>query len=346
MPIIEGKQTNEQINQSNEAGNETRQRLVDKIKSDKVFQSLDIPTETNHARTKEIAQEVNEDPEDEITGDNVDGQDENQEEVEEGSEEESEETEDSDETEFEDEDAEEDMVAKSKHQRRIDRVIAENKRLKSELQKSNVKIEEETNKNVDPTTQKLLKMNSDELKALKREVRTAQLEEKDKTKLNELLDLEDKIDETMRNAPARFQTAQRTSYDKMADKISHDPDITDIEKAAPKIFNRAVEIYQQYPKLQMDIDGQAMALEMAANEYKKMSQYSLKKSSVSKLKSQVNVLKRKTALDSKSTKSTGDTQLVDKLRRQASNGTNRDKLALVREDKRFKVDEMIPAEYK
>lgn len=331
MPIIEKGQTEAEIKQGNELGESKRQSLADKIKGGDVFKSLDRDLPTGDPEEQEI--ETEEVP------------------AEEGGEESSEE-----ESEEESEDAEaddlsdlaEDMIPKSKIQPRIDKLNSKLKAQEAELESLRVnRATEEKEKPVDELTAKLQKMSNEELKALKRDVRVAQLNSKDdQVKLKELLDLEDKIEDTVRTAPERFSQAQVKAYNKMADRVAQGYSPKEVETAAPQIIKMAREIYQRYPKLQSDVDGQAIALEIAADKYKELSKYSLQKGSVKNLKSQVNTLKRKTSLDNGSSKLAVDTSQVDQLRKNASGGTTRDKLALVKSDPRFNVDNMIPAEYK
>jgi hypothetical protein len=320
MAVENKTQTQEEINQGNTRGDDSRNNLLDKIKGSDVFKEFKIPEEPQEEVKPEIEQ-----PTEEV-----------------------EETEEVSETEEVTETEElEDLVPKSKIQPRFDKLNAKIKYLESELENQKVNKATET-KPVDDTTAKLQTMSHEELKVLKRQVRVAELEahaNKDQKKLDDLLDLQDKIDETVASAPARFNQAQINAYNRMADKIAMDDSIKNVEEAAPQIINMAKEIYQKYPKLQLDVDGQATALEMAADKYKELSKYSLTKKSVNNLKSQVNTLKRKTNLDTGTNKTTGDANILDKLRSNASGGTSRDKHMLVREDPRFKVNEMIPSEY-
>lgn len=329
MPIIEKTQTESEINQGNQTGESKRQSLAEKIKAGDVFKNLDIPTG---------------DPQEENVEEQPESEEANPDELQEESSEESEESEDAEADDLSD--LAEDMIPKSKIQPRMDKL---NSRIKAlEAQNESLRINKASEeKPVDETTAKLQKMTIDELKTLRREVRAAQLSNPtDKIKLNEYLDLEDKIEDTIRTAPDRFVKAQVNAYNKMADKIAEGYTPKEIETAAPKIIEIAKNIYSKYPKLQNDIEGQAIALEIAAERYKELSKYSIKASSVKNLKSQVNTLKRKTTLDNQSSKSTGDPSMVEQLRNQAMNGNRRSKEDFVKHDPRFNVDAMIPSEYK
>lgn len=325
MPIIEKSQTQAEIDAGNAEGVKTRERLAEKIKGSDVFKDLNIPAEeveeTEEATTEETEEASTENTEEESQG----------EEGEEAAEEQ-----------------DEDMVPKSKIQPRIDRLKAQIKALEAKVENQVVNQRaKDSEAGVDETTAKLRKMSNEELKVLRRDCRIAQAKNKDDDKkLAELIELEEKIDDTVREAPQRFVNAQVKAYNTMADKIAADDSIKNIEAAAPKIFAMAKEIYTRYPKLQSDVEGQAIALEIAADKYKELSKYSLTKGSVQNLKSQVNKLKAKTSLENTTSKSTGDSDTVSNLRKQASVGTTRDKIALFKGDPRFNVDAMIPVEYK
>lgn len=327
MPIIEKSQSADEITAGNAAGELTRASLAEKIKAGDVFKTLDIPQE----ETQQEEENVEDNQEEES----------NEENTEEASEEEN--TDDAN----EENDDDEELVPKSKIQPRMDKLKSQIKALEAKLESQAINRATEEFESKDETLNKLRKMSNEELKTLKREVRMAQIDAKDdKKKLNELLDLEDKIDDTVRTAPTRFANAQINAFNRMADKIANDDSIKNINVAAPQIINMAKEIYVRYPKLQSDVEGQAIALELAADKYKELSKYSLTKGSVQNLKSQVNKLKQKTSLDNRSSKSTGDSNVIDNLRKQASNGTTKDKVSLIKNDPRFNVDAMIPAEYK
>ena len=331
MPIIEKTQTEDEIKQGNQAGESKRQSLSERIKGGDVFKNLDIPTGDPIEEEAEQPQE---------------GED-AQEEQEPLDQEESEEVESEDAEADDLSELAEDMIPKSKIQPRMDRLNSKIKALEAENESLKINRATDEQKPVDEVTAKLQKMSMDELKSLRRDIRVAQLNSKDdKVKLTELLDIEDKIDETVRTAPQRFLQAQTAAYNKMADRIAQGYTPKQVEEAAPEIIKIARGIYQKYPKLQSDVEGQAIALELAADKYKELSKYSIQKGSVKNLKSQVNTLKRKTSLENGSSKMAVDTSAVDQLRKNASGGTTRDKLALVKGDPRFNVDAMVPAEYR
>lgn len=334
MPIVEGTQTADQITAGNKQGEETRQKLASKIMDNKVFQSLELPVIEEEAPVEETEENLGEQEEA--------GEEEGQEAPEEGEEAQGDE-------ETEELGDEETMIPKSKVQARIDRLTAENKRLKAVAESRAINKAAEENASVDDQTKQLRAMSGPELDALKDQVEDAKYEAyaaKDAKKLQELRVLAKKIDETVRTAPIRFAQAQTVAYNRKADELSQGIAPKDLEVAAPKIVAMAKEIYQRYPKLQSDVEGQAIALEIAADKYKELSKYSLTKGSVNNLKSQVNKLKTKTSLDTRSSKSTGDSSVVETLRKNASGGNQRDKVALIKGDPRFNVDAMIPAEYK
>ena len=339
MPIVEGAQTAEQIAAGNKAGAETRQKLANQIMDNKVFKSLEIPveeeTQTEEQQEEQAGEE--EQTQEEETG-------------EEQAEEAAEETEEEAQGEENEESGEEEtMVPKSKVQARIDRLMAENKRLRALQESKAVNKASESNETVDEQTKQLRAMSKEKLEELKDQVEDAKLDAriaKDNEKYAQLKALDKKIEETIRTGPARFGQAQKAAFSRMADKLAAGILPKDLEKAAPEILKLANQKYAKYTPLHNEIEGQAIALEMAYEEYMTMSQYSVKKGTVNNLKSQVNTLKKKTSLDTKQSKSTGDSNVVETLRKNASGGTTRDKIALVKGDPRFNVDAMIPVEYK
>lgn len=313
-------QTQDQINRGNEAGNQVLSKLTNQIEGD-VLKSLsdlipDAPQEKLPVQEEQVEEEV--------------------EEVEEVAQEE----------EVEEETQEEELIPKSKIQPRFDKLNARIKALESQVENQQVKQSEE--KPSDETTEKLRKMSNDELRVLKRQVEVAKLEahsSKNQKQLDDLLDLQEKIEDTVRSAPQRFLNAQNAAYSKMADKLAQGIEHKELEKATPEIIKKTNEILQKHPHLYNDVNGKALALEIAVEQYKELSKFSLTKKSVSNLKSQVNTLKRKTSLDNGASKTVQDVSVLDNVRRAAHGGTTRDKQVLVREDPRFRVNEMIPTEY-
>lgn len=333
MPVQEKIQTSDEIAAGNAAGIETRNTLAAKIMDNKVFKSLEIPGADEETPPEEKEGEEEAPASEESSDDNTEEAAQEEEEA------------------LVEEEIDEDevMIPKSKVQARIDRLTAENKRLKAEQESKAINKAAEENANVDDQTKQLRAMSAQELEALKDQVDDAKFDArtaKDTKKLAELKSLERKIDDTIRTAPLRFSQAQTRAYNRKADELAQGVSPKDLEIAAPKIVEMARQIYQRYPKLQSDVEGQAIALEIAADKYKELSKFTLTKGSVNNLKSQVNTLKKKTSLATNQSKSTGDSQVLDTIRRTASGGTTRDKLNLVKSDPRFNVDAMIPVEYK
>lgn len=238
---------------------------------------------------------------------------------------------------------EEEVIPKSKVQKRFDELTARLKAQERELEELKASKSEPK----DDVTKQLEAMTTEQLKAAKMEVRKAQITAKDDdTKLNEYLALEDKIDSALQNAPKRFQEQQETALRKMAERLS--PTVNDIEKVGPSIMKLAQEIYQKYPLLHKDVNGQATALEMAVEHHKIISS-TVKtgdKTKETELQRQVNTLKKKTTLDTKSTKTEADKVSLEKMRKAAIGGTTEQKVALIKSHPMFNVDAMIPDEFK
>lgn len=314
---------------------EKRSKVAESIMGGDLFKSLDLPT--GDSKPKSI-QEEQEEKRKAKEGD----QDENEQQDSEAEEESQEETDGEAESSDETENELEDLIPKSKVQKRIDELTSKAKALERQVEelqaKSVVKRDEQQ--------EKLDAMTSDELRDLKLNVRSAQMDSgADKERLRELIDLEMKIDRTVNDAPKKFVEAQVAAYEKAAARVASDWE-GDLDKAAPKIVEIAKGIYRDIPSLSKDVNGQAIALELAVKHFKEVNKAPVGKSpEVAKLKSQVNNLKKKTGLDSKNTKGNVNQDLVSRLRREASGGTLKQKEALIRHDPAFNVDAMIPAEF-
>lgn len=314
------EQTTEQQQQEKTQQAARQKQATEAITNSDVFKSLDLPGEVEK---EEVAEKEVAEPEVE----------------EEAVAEEAEQS--------ETEETDEEVVPKSKIQPKIDKLMSQIKYLQNELEKVKISTADPSK---DETVRKLEGMTEEQLKSLKRQTRLAQIKAKDdEAQLSNLLDLEEKIDEVMVSAPKRFSLAQEEEYNRAADRISLEAQTEGLaldEKTAQKIRSYASEIYHSTPELQKSRFGQAKALELGYRHFREMSKLSQGNESVSKLKNQVNTLKRKTSLDTKAVKGNMDASRIQGLRDRASRGTVRDKIAMVREDPRFNVDSMIPDEFK
>lgn len=254
-----------------------------------------------------------------------------------------EDTNDDDSEEQEKEQEEEEVIPKSKVQKRFDELTAKNKYLEQQIEELKASREEQK----DAITKQLEEMTVDQLKSAKLEVRKAQIRaHEDETKLNELLDLEDKISMAIQSAPDNFRKAQNAAYVKKVAEIVSSGNIPDIDKSAPQIKKIANDIYQEYPSLQKDVNGQAIALDLAVKHFTAINSVPGDRTKETELKRQVNTLKRKTTLDTKTGKVNIDKTRLDSLRKNAMNGNMSQKVDLVRNHPMFNVDKMIPDEFK
>lgn len=241
------------------------------------------------------------------------------------------------------EEDEEEVIPKSKVQKRFDELTARLKAQEKELEQ--LKLSKAEPK--DEVTRQLESMTTEQLKAAKLEVRKAQIKSQDNdAQLNELIALEDKINAQLENAPKNFANAQKEAYVKKAVQLAESGEIPDVEKNAPIIMKLANDLYQEYPMLQKDINGQAIALDLAVKHFKAINSVPGDKTKESELKRQVNNLKRKTTLDTKSGKSNSDKVRLDTLKKNAMGGSMQNKVDLVRSHPMFNVDKMIPDEFK
>jgi len=230
------------------------------------------------------------------------------------------------------------MIARQEH--RINQLTAELRQLKASPK---------ADPNGDPERDKLSRMTAVELKSLKREVRIAQATEKDTAKLEQLVDLELKIDEVSTEAPSRFVARQVELYNAAADELLQDAALDDVEQAAPKIRGIAQQIYGRYPKLQHLEEGQAIALQLAAEHYKATAggNGAKERTTAAELRRKINTLKRRTGLDAGRSGGSPPEPNLTKLREKAFRGAeDKDRISLIKTDPLFAIDSLIPEEYK
>lgn len=233
-------------------------------------------------------------------------------------------------------DDEEDLIPKSKVQKRIDELTNQIKRLKADQAKREEEVEQK--KASDSELEQLEQMSHQELNNLKRQVRVEQIKAgTDETKLNRLLDLEDKIDRTIQSAPQRFVKNQTTRFNRAVEQSASE--IEGFDKVKADIFNYAKTIYQSAPELQGSVEGQARAWQLASEHYKALRKASEGKSDTNELKRQVNTLKKKISIDSSSKKAVAQPDSLAKLKRKAVHGTDADKAAFIK--KRMNTDALV-----
>jgi hypothetical protein len=294
--------TSEESQKQLEAQESLQENILDKIKGGDVFKSLDLPEE---------------EPQEEANLSKIPNKVEPEEEPEETQE------------------PEEEVIPKSKIQPRIDRLTSQIKMLEQRL------AEKESAAPVDDTQRKLDNMSEVELEDTLTQLRVAKEKARDDdAKLLEIIKLERQVERTIASAPQKFVQNQVKEFNRAVERLSGDGDITDAN--GQKVLEIAKDIYTRYPKLSKQVDGQAMALELAVAHYKELSKTSSVKTDTQNLKAQVNNLKKKTLLDTKTLKTGGDKVNLDKLRSSALTGTMKDKERFAQNDPRFKIDQMIP----
>lgn len=177
--------------------------------------------------------------------------------------------------------------------KRIQELAAQKRRLEAELKK----LQTQNTSTADPEMEKLEKMSTADLKALKREVQVAWKMEQDVEKSRKLLDLQDKIDSVVASAPARFNATQLSSFTN-AVAVTQDEMGEEFTLEAQKaIYSRAKAVFDKYPSLQNSVDGQALAWEQAVDWYKESSKFNSTKAKASETNREMNKLKKKVSLD-------------------------------------------------
>ncbi len=241
-------------------------------------------------------------------------------------------------TQEETQDETEEVVAKSKIQPRIDQLTARLKAQQAEIDA----LKSKSNAPSDDIQKQLDNASESELEEYLIQARIAKESSRDDpARLSELVKLERRIEKTIGTAPQKFAQNQVREFNNTAQRLASEGEITDANYAS--ILKIAKEdIYDKYPKLANSVDGQAMALELAVAHYKQLNKTSSVKVDTQALKGQLNTLKKKTSLDTKSVKGGGDKVNLDKLRSSAMNGNMKDKERFAHNDPRFKIDAMIP----
>ena len=300
----------------------------------KLVESLDLPASL--AQTVEKAEKENRAPERKKEVLDEEPEPEEEEAVAEKSEEEQ-----SREEEKDPENEDEELIPKSKVQKRIDEVVREKKQLEARLRK----LEEASSAKKDDDLSKLEDMSEEQLKDLKRQVRIAQAKNaSDDSALAKLVDLEEKIDQVRSNAPQRLAQRQVQKFEEAVASTRYD--VPDFDKASKEIFSLAKGIFEdpEFSDLKNSVNGQAIAWKMATRHYLETSKLSAGKQKTEELGRQVNTLKKKVAIDTGSQKSPVKEEASEaKLFKKAKYGDSSDKLNFFKS--KINVDGLVDKEY-
>lgn len=294
--------------------------VLEKIKGGNVFKSLDLPI--GEVADKQGIQKPEEAPaqETEQTQEEQPQEEQNQEETQRESQ----------------EDTDEEVIPKSKVQARFDQLTATIKRLEQRVAEKDLPTAP-----VDDVQKQLDAMSEDALEDSLTQVRLAKEKSRnDDAKLLELVKLERRIEKTIVTAPVKFAQNQVSEFNKAAERLAGSGEIDN--NNSQRVLEIAKGIYDRYPKLKSQIDGQAMALELAVEHFKETNKSTAIKTNTQNLQGQLNNLKKKTTLDTKNIKTGGEKVNLDKLRNNALTGSMRDKERFAHNDPRFKIDAMIP----
>jgi hypothetical protein len=311
--------------QNNETGSEAEQQAQEQALADNILNNFELP--------ESLTAKIDETVKKEEAGD--------AEEVVEEEKPETEATEDKEEkpevAEEKGEEEDEELIPKSKFQKRLDEMTREKRMLEARLKR----LEEVQNTNQpakDEDISKLERMSEKELLDLKRQTRLAQIKNgSDDAMVSKLFELEDKIDSVMRTAPQRFAQNQIQQFNEAVQMSA--PEIPNFDKAQKDIFQLAKRIYDTAPELQSQVSGQARAWNLATEHYKLMQESNAGKTKAAELGRQVNTLKKKVSLDSVSRKASNEPDSETKLFKRAKNGTLGDKMEFFR--KRLGTDEQV-----
>jgi len=308
------------IEVSKQPGDEARQEAEAKALADNILDNFELPeslaNKINETEKKEAESE-------EDVEESEDGEEENLPEAAESTESEESSEESSEEEEAEDEE----LIPKSKFQKRLDEITREKKLLEARLRK--LEDAGQTNQAKDEDTLKLEKMSEAELVALKRQVRISQARSaNDDATLNKLLDLEEKIDSVSRTVPQRFAQNQISQFNEAVQMSASE--IPDFQKSQKDIFSLAKRIYDTAPELHASVSGQARAWNLAVEHYKLLQESNMGKTKIEELNREKNTLKRKVSVNSVGKKSTNESESDARLFKKAKGGELRDKLEFIR----------------
>ncbi|MBX4189761.1 hypothetical protein KW791_00465 [Candidatus Parcubacteria bacterium] len=319
------------LNPEQIAANRAQDATSEKEFASRLAQSMDLPS----TLTEEIDQE-------EKNRQSPPKVEEPEEQVEESEEPETEDVAEEPESETEESvEEEEDLIPRSKVQKRFDEQTAQIKDLERRLQKETQAREAATPK-TDPQQDALEKMSESELKTLKRQIRVEQInlgaDKANRAQLDQLLDLEEKIDRTIQTAPARFQNTQISRFNQAVQATAES--FENFESVKTQIFQQAKAIYESSPELQGSVAGQERAWKFAVDHFTAVQKASEGKSDTTELKRQVNTLKKKISVDTTSKKGIQQPDNDAKLKRRAINGTEADKTNFLKT--RINVNELVP----
>lgn len=304
MPVIE----------SNEQPNQDEMAAAEKALADNILDNFELP--------ESLAKKIDEakDKEDkEIDGEKEEAPEAEKEEEKESQPEETEEQKEGEE--------DEELIPKSKFQKRLDEMTREKRLLEMRLQR--LETQQMQQKPVDEDTMKLQKMSIQELQTLREQTRLAQFKNSsDDAMLNKLFELERKIDGEIQTAPQRFAANQVQQFNEAVQMSASE--IPDFNKASKDIFQLAKGIYNSTPELHQSVNGQARAWSLATEHYKLIKESNVGKTKVEELTREKNTLKKKVSVDGASRKATDNGPDLDKLFKKAKNGETRDKLEFVR----------------
>ena len=214
-----------------------------------------------------------------------------------------------------------DLIPKSKVQKRIDDLTREKAILESRLRRLEEKAQERVTSK-DPDEARLENMSETELSNLKKQIRIAQIKNgSDEAQLNQLLELEEKVDSALRTAPERKTNAQVQHFNNSWNELAGIEGENFTKDFQAKLFQEAGAIYARSNALKKDPQGQAEALWAAYDKLSAVRKFTEGKSKAGNLERQVNDLKKKISVDSSSKKSVGqETDSQQKLFHKAKFG--------------------------
>jgi len=308
-----------------------------------ILPTLDLPemNDTEHLDTEEELEEIRAEEQKELGKKQKEGQKKSYED----DDDDEEDTDDDDE-----EDKEGDLIPRSKVDKRFKALTAKIKELEAQ---GKAPVEESVI--LDRDQAKLDKMGLDELKSVLRDTRSKSLifassvDKADRDQVDEFVDLEMKIHQSINSYGTRFYNDQVNQMNPIVAAIEYDEDISDPETAKKEIKEIAEGIYQKYPKMQTLKSGMAQAYQLAIDHYKVLQDNNVGKTESKRVKRENAKLKRKTTLDTSKVKgnSRSSSRKLDLLRKKMKrSATDTDRKEFVKESPMFNIDSLLPDEFK
>ena len=310
-----------------------------------ILPTLDLPemNDTDHIEAEEELEEIRAEEQRELRRKQNDGREELEDDIDEDDDED-------DDIDVDDEEDDGDLIPRSKVDKRFKALTAKIKELESQA-----RLPAQDTSTLDSDQAKLDKMGLDELRKTLRDTRSKSIllaasdDPDEKAQVNDYVDLEMKIHQSINSFGIRFYNDQVDQMTPIVAAIDYDEDIYNPSQAKTDIKKIAEDIYQRYPKMQTLKSGMAQAYRLAIDHYKVLQDSGVNQTESKRVKRENAKLKRKTTLDTSKVKgnSRSSSRKLDLLRKKMKrSATDTDRKEFVKESPMFNIDSLLPDEFK